>query len=1001
VVTLHISIINSVPFLWSESNKIGNEEEVLQSYQLLMEGKSVPDEHTEKMYAWLPAKGKKHYPSSALTGMPPEGKSANKLVPFKIAAVPVSYDFSVRLISWVQPQKHLSEEIYFSSSLKWLADVYKFALQLISSESFLPDLVKVNNSFIPMWRMALNDDGERFVNYLYQILPASICCITRTKTEPPKLMNREDVRALLESTMDFFIRIMNGELKIGKPSSVHEEWLKGLLTPKLQLKWKKEEEQIALWKELQRWQEHIQLVSASAYRMSFRLYEPEEGDSDEVWILETLVYPKADPSLLLSVNSLIGQKKKKQKALEKYGLPSLEWIINALGQATGIYPVLKECLNADTGYICKLNTGQAFEFLTIYAQALQTEGFQVLLPSWWVKNKTATRIGLKLSSKSVAKVSSGVFNLNAILDYDLSACIGDTELSLQELKELSALKTPLVQVRGQWINIDPSALKAAISHLEKKEELTAKELIQLALGSESKFKNIDIQQVHFEGWLSKLLDVFNGKAKPQQLPQPKNLCGELRPYQLVGFSWLHYLQQWGFGACLADDMGLGKTVQTLALIIEEKNKGNKKPVLLICPTTVVNNWRKESERFTPELKVIIHHGSTRKKQTDFAENAKKVDLVISSFGLLHRDLPLLNEVSWAGVVIDEAQNIKNPETLQAKAARSIKASYRIALTGTPVENSPSDLWSIMEFLNPGILGSQQAFMNNFYKPIQFHNDISAAEKLKRITSPFILRRLKTDKKIIKDLPEKIEVKEYCPLTKEQITLYKAVADDLQNKVLSAEGIERKGLILTAILRLKQVCNHPAQFAGDNSAIMNRSGKLQRLLEICSEVLENNEKALIFTQFREMGEILQKALQMFFGREILFLHGGVPKNKRDIMIERFQQDSSASPFFVLSLKAGGTGLNLTAASNVIHYDRWWNPAVENQATDRAYRIGQNKKVQVHKFVVSGTLEEKIDELLERKIILNESLIGTGESWLTELSNKEFRELIKLSENVSGE
>jgi SNF2 family DNA or RNA helicase len=391
---------------------------------------------------------------------------------------------------------------------------------------------------------------------------------------------------------------------------------------------------------------------------------------------------------------------------------------------------------------------------------------------------------------------------------------------------------------------------------------------------------------------------------------------------------------------------------------------------------------------------MVHHGVGRKKGAAFRSDAEKQAIVISTYALLHRDLEHLQEIAWGGVILDEAQNIKNPETKQAKAARSLTADYRATLTGTPVENNVGDLWSIMEFLNPGLLGTQAEFKRTFFVPIQAEQDPDVAARLKRITGPFILRRLKTDKSIIADLPEKMEMKVFCTLTKEQASLYAAVVREAEKALDTAEGIQRKGAILATLSKLKQVCNHPAQFLGDNSSIPGRSGKLQRLTEMLEEILEVGERALVFSQFAEMGRILQQHLQETFGREALFLHGGVPKGQRDRMVERFQGEEAAPPVFILSLKAGGTGLNLTRASHVFHFDRWWNPAVENQATDRAFRIGQTRNVQVHKYVCAGTLEEKIDEMIERKKGVAEQVVGTGEGWLTELSNRELKEIFAL-------
>ena len=448
-------------------------------------------------------------------------------------------------------------------------------------------------------------------------------------------------------------------------------------------------------------------------------------------------------------------------------------------------------------------------------------------------------------------------------------------------------------------------------------------------------------------------------------------------------------------------MGLGKTIEALALIQHNREAGVKKPVLLICPTSVLNNWKKEAERFTLELSVAIHHGVNREKKSGFKKLAAKNAIVVSSYALLNRDLESFKQAKWSGIILDEAQNIKNAETKQSKAARSLQADYRIALTGTPVENNVGDLWSIMEFLNPGFLGNQSQFKKSYFIPIQTQRDEDAATKLKNITGPFILRRLKTDKSIITDLPDKVEMKEFCTLTKEQASLYEAIAIDTLESLEGSEGIERKGLVLATLMKLKQVCNHPAQFLKDNSSFPNRSGKLTRLTEMLEEILANDDKVLLFTQFTQMGDILRKYLQDIFGKEVLYLHGGTQKNKRDEMVERFQSESLGPSVFILSLKAGGTGLNLTSANHVIHFDRWWNPAVEDQATDRAFRIGQKRNVMVHKYICAGTLEERIDEMIEQKKNIASSVVGSGEGWLTELSNAELKEMFTLRQETIGD
>ncbi len=491
---------------------------------------------------------------------------------------------------------------------------------------------------------------------------------------------------------------------------------------------------------------------------------------------------------------------------------------------------------------------------------------------------------------------------------------------------------------------------------------------------------------------------------------------------------LAFFRRFGLGAVLADDMGLGKTIQALSLLTYEKDSLGKLPgpVLLVCPTSVVTNWEREATRFTPGLKVLVHQGPERLRNSEFQHAARESDLVVTSYALLRMDAELMQSLHWYGVILDEAQNIKNPAAKQTQAARKLEANFRFALTGTPVENRLSELWSIMQFLNPGFLGGQEAFRREFAVPIERFGDPDATERLRRLVSPFILRRVKSDPRVIQDLPDKIEMKDYCSLTEEQATLYEAVVKDTLKKVAESDGIERRGQVLTMLMQLKQVCNHPAQYlhqisppksvaaemglspeesfmleinaaptrGGDGREMMRRSGKLTRLGEMLEEIIAAGDHALIFTQFAEMGKLLAEVLPQMTGSPVLFLHGGTPPRVRDQMVRRFQEDENAPQVFILSLKAGGTGLNLTRASHVIHFDRWWNPAVEDQATDRTYRIGQAQNVQVHKFITTGTVEERIDEMIESKKGLAEAIIGGGEQWLTELSTDELKELVAL-------
>jgi SNF2 family DNA or RNA helicase len=708
----------------------------------------------------------------------------------------------------------------------------------------------------------------------------------------------------------------------------------------------------------------------------------------------------ADPSLLVPATSAWQAKGAAAAALARRGFDARAYLLSALGQCASMSSRIEASLKsaAPSGY--ETDAAGAHDFLTRTAWLLEQAGFGVLLPAWWTRKGTKLRLAARANVASSKLKNAAGLSLDEIVRVDWQVALGDETLGLAELKALAKLKAPLVRVRGQWVELSADEIEAALDFWKKKSSrMSAREVVRMALGGPRPPGALEVERVDASGWMGDLLARLDGDRGVEELPAPEGLHGTLRPYQTRGYSWLMFLRRWGLGACLADDMGLGKSIQTLATIERDWETDGRRPSLIVCPTSVVANWQKEAARFTPGLPVMVHHGVTRAKGAAFRKQAAKQAIVVSTYALLHRDAALFESVEWRGVILDEAQNVKNPETKQAKAARALPAAYRVALTGTPVENNVGDLWSIMEFLNPGWLGTQAEFRRSYFLPIQTARDPEATSRLKQLTGPFVLRRLKSDTSIIADLPEKLEMRVFCTLTKEQATLYQAVADEATEAIDEARGIKRRGLVLATLTKLKQVCNHPAQFLGDNSAVAGRSGKLARLAEMLEEALSEGDRALVFTQFAEMGEILKRHLQETFGRETLFLHGGVPKKQRDRMIERFQE--GGPPVFVLSLKAGGTGLNLTAANRVFHFDRWWNPAVENQATDRAYRIGQTRNVQVHKFVCAGTLEEKIDEMIESKKEVAERVVGTGEAWLTELSTAELKDLFALRRDAVGE
>ncbi|WP_134703515.1 DEAD/DEAH box helicase [Ammoniphilus sp. YIM 78166] len=643
---------------------------------------------------------------------------------------------------------------------------------------------------------------------------------------------------------------------------------------------------------------------------------------------------------------------------------------------------------------------EAWFFLTEGSLRLVEAGVCVLLPSWWAHvEKRKPRLVANIQS-TVGPSSVG---LSQLMDFNWKLSIGNKSLSEEQFAEILKQKKQLIQVDGQWIQLDASMLEKLqnlVRRVEKKQGITLGEVLEAHFLQKEEEPDNELQ-VELNGSILSMLHQLQSIQSLPLLEPPASLQATLRPYQVEGFSWLMFLRRFGLGACLADDMGLGKTVQMISYLLAVKqNEPNSPPSLLICPTSVLGNWQKELKRFAPSLKVYAHYGSRRKKGEEFQQALAGVDVVLSTYTLTHLDQEELQSIEWNAIGLDEAQNIKNAYTKQAMATRQLNSHHRIAMTGTPIENRLTELWSIFDFINPGYLGSLREFTQRFVSPIEKEQNTSLIEQVQRMVRPFLLRRVKTDPAIELNLPDKLEMKEYLALTVEQASLYETVLQEMFEKLETATPMERRGMILASLTKLKQVCNHPSLFLKEERerAKDDRSPKVQRLLEMVDELRQEGDQCLIFTQYVEMGHLLQQSLEQELGERALFLHGGVPKEKRDEMIRRFQEadvvPEERASVFILSLKAGGTGLNLTAANHVFHIDRWWNPAIESQATDRAYRIGQSRRVQVHKFITLGTLEEKIDEMMERKKGLSEQIIGSGDQWITELSGEELKELLTL-------
>lgn len=720
-------------------------------------------------------------------------------------------------------------------------------------------------------------------------------------------------------------------------------------------------------------------------------------------------------------------------------------------------PLVAALRNADNAgdWDVYLTTDELLSFINDAVPRLRERGIIVMLPRMWRRQAVTAHMHLRDEEATAAPQ----LGLDHIVAFDWRVSIGDIDLTDKEMSDLVAAKSGLINLRGEWVLADAASIRSIYQYMERLrkssvgsimsqlkqakqrlaaaktagddtaeiehtiEELTAaldnpssgeislKELRELNLTAET----TDPIAVTGHDWQVSLIGgaIRHELPAPRRIPIPAGVTASLREYQRRGVDWMYWMARQGLGAVLADDMGLGKTLQLLALEAAERDSSEREPTavesagqvgkvgpsLVIAPTSVVGNWAREAKKFTPHLKILVHHGTERKKDQEFLGTVTDYDIVITSYGVASRDYQLLGQQHWHRVTLDEAQHIKNSSTKISKAVRSLPADHRMALTGTPVENRLLELRAILDFCNPGILGSVSFFKHHFSKPIEVTGDEKKQEQLRNLTAPFILRRLKSDPAIIGDFPEKTETVITVDLTKEQAALYTAYVNDLTTQLEQAEGIGRRGLVLASLTKIKQICNHPAHFLGDGSPMLrgnhHRSGKVEELMQIVENARDHGEKVLIFTQYKAFGDMLTPYLSDYYGQKIPFLHGGVSKSGRDIMVQQFQAPDGA-PAMVLSLKAGGTGLNLTAANIVVHMDRWWNPAVENQATDRAYRIGQDKNVFVYKLITAGTVEERIHDIISGKSELAAAMIAQGEGWLTELSDAELATLLSYRE-----
>ncbi|MEE2912892.1 MAG: DEAD/DEAH box helicase [Planctomycetota bacterium] len=941
---------------------------------------------------------------------------------FSVPTLKLEPNIAVRVLSLLS--NHSRDEVFeIGQSVRFWNSAGQMALDLLVDQRFIPTLFQVDRKHLTAkWTPWLHDEEvvDRFGLLLRGMPP-----IARSTTSNGRLL----LETAIEDIANGVIRkiLMEDNFKDAiqdwdASADAHVSWLEGLLGHENAVIGHPDR-LLNIFTDARRWLGRLCDIGEDlSWRLLLELHEPEEEEA--AWLLSFALQSAEDASREISAEEVWGEVGSESGSDDR--LPEL--FLAELDRAAALYSKLESSLQESTPCSLELTTTEAHRFLVEIVPLLEESGFRITIPIWWGSQQSLLNANLHIDSPMLDAVilgrpegsggASSTLGLNAIVDCQWRVAVGGQMLTQEEFEQLLKQKQPLVKVQGQWVHLHEKAIEEA-KHLFANGtsiQMPLVEALRLTRSGGDSLQSLTIGGLTATGWVHELLAATTNSESLPEISQPTLFEGQLRPYQLTGLRWMAFLSRFGIGTCLADDMGLGKTIQLSALLQHERaeNSDGVGPTLLIVPTSVVGNWCREIDKFSPELKVHVHHGPDRPLGEAFSKAIANCDVVITTYGLVHRDRDTLGEFTWFRAALDEAQYIKNPPTKQAQSIRSLKAWHRVALTGTPVENRLVELWSIMEFLNPGYLGPAATFRRTIARPIEQRRDPRTSEELRRMIQPFVLRRLKTDATVIDDLPECVQTKEYANLTKEQAGIYEQVVEKMVHQVERSEGIQRRGLVLSTLVKLKQVCNHPAHYsqAGHRDGVdviessamglqTARSGKAARLMTLLEEVIATGEKALVFTQFREMGRLLSAMIQHDLDCETLFLHGGTPPKRRQQFIDRFQASERSVPVFILSLKAGGVGLNLTAANHVFHYDRWWNPAIENQANDRAFRIGQLKTVQVHKFVCTGTLEEKIDYMIEQKMELAQNIVGSGEQWISELTASQLRDMLVLRDTALEE
>ncbi|MFX1568330.1 MAG: DEAD/DEAH box helicase [Promethearchaeota archaeon] len=927
-------------------------------------------------------------------------------------------------------------KIHYTNSIKTWALLTKLVFELLNRGQFVPVLEKSSQKFYNgQWRLILKSqfDNERFKSILScSTWPAF--CLPANFISDGKVIKTSGLwhpsyifSSFIDSVGDYLIRSTLNKINFPTFEEFYGTEIQKEKDPDFKLGWDYKFLKALIKKDsifkvdefsetilptlIKNWtQSAYGFQLKHEFTLNLELTYPEKVDSE--WGLRfSLLLP--DRNKVISLNEIW-----EGNHLEKSEY--LEIIMRALGTASKIFPPIKRAFSDKIQHEIKITASEVMDFLKYPKDLLIQLGFNIILPEVFTRGgKQRLTARLIIRSKDAEKLKKGkaivspsIFDINSMLEAKWEASLGGKKISEDEFHNLINSKEPLINVRGEWVLVDQQDIED-LENVNQFETKSYMEALKLGLTGEIQLtENGQKYDVVVEGEICEIINRIQSIESFEEISCPSLFNGNLRHYQQDSLTWMVNMIKFNFGLCLADDMGLGKTVQIIAflLFLKENYPDNPGSTLIVCPTSILFNWSRELKKFGPELEVVVHHGPNRyTKASDIPEFLKPHRIFLTSYGTIRNDVDFLEAIQFSGIIIDESQNMKNYTSKQTQAIYKLQSQYRICLSGTPIENRLLELWSLFNFLNPGLLGSRSEFQEKYILPIERFQNQEVINNLKTIIIPFIMRRVKTDKTIIKDLPEKNEIKIIVQMSEKQVKMYQELVENTWEEIKTIKSDERKqrGLILGLLVKLKQICNHPSQYLKtdlstlkdnkDMNSFISQSQKLERLIEMTDEVISNGEKVLIFTQFTQMGDIIKKVLEWKYGFRILYFHGSVPEQKRRVIIDEFQSDDiDSSPILILSLKAGGTGLNLTRGTTVIHIDRWWNPAVEEQATDRAYRIGQKSVVYVYKFVTSGTIEEKIDALLEEKKELADKIItSTGESWISDLNEEKLRELLVLS------